>query len=129
MEKSNLDVAYEIMQKRTTSISFADLWKEVCSIQGFSEEFAESKVGKFYTNLFMDGRFITLGENVWDLRDRYTFDRVHIDMNDVYHDDDEEESEEEEDMDEELEDSGEDDLEEEKDSSEENLYKEQKEEY
>ena len=47
----------------------------------------------------LDGRFVTLGENQWDLRSRHTFDKVHIDMRDVYSDvetsdDDEEEDEE-----------------------------------
>ena len=29
---------------------------------------------------------MTLGENKWDLRSRHTFDKVHIDMKDVYSD-------------------------------------------
>ena len=58
-------------------------------------------MSSFYTNLLLDGRFVTLGENQWDLRSRHTFDKVHIDMKDVYsdvetEDDDTEENEEEE---------------------------------
>ena len=34
----------------------------------------------------MDGRFITTGENRWDLRERHKFEDVHIDMNDIYAD-------------------------------------------
>ena len=50
--------------------------------------------------MMLDGRFVTLGENEWDLRSRHTFDKVHIDMKDVYSDvdtveDDAEEAEEE----------------------------------
>lgn len=91
MEKSNLDVAYEIMLKTEGPINFADLWNKICAVQNYSEEEAKKRIAKFYTNLFMDGRFITLGDNTWDLRDSYTFDRVHIDMNDVYHDEEDEE--------------------------------------
>ena len=91
MEKSNLDVAFEIMQGRAEAITFSELWEQICVVQGYSETEKNNRIGKFYTNLFMDGRFITLGDNTWDLRDRYTFDKVHIDMNDVYHDDDEDE--------------------------------------
>ena len=40
----------------------------------------------FYTNLSLDGRFVTLGENEWDLRSRQKYEKVHIDMNDVYSD-------------------------------------------
>ena len=51
----------------------------------------------FYTNITLDGRFITVGENAWDLRSRHKFSDVHIDMNDIYSDDEEDDSEEPED--------------------------------
>jgi DNA-directed RNA polymerase delta subunit len=35
----------------------------------------------------LDGRFVFLGDNLWDLRSRQTFDKVHIDMKDAYSDD------------------------------------------
>ena len=34
----------------------------------------------------LDGRFVTLGENEWDLRARHKFEKVHIDMSEVYSD-------------------------------------------
>lgn len=34
----------------------------------------------------MDGRFVNLGDNTWDLRKNNTYDKVHIDINDVYSD-------------------------------------------
>ena len=91
MNKSNLDVAYEIV-KNVESISFNDLWNQVAEVQYYTEEEKATQVGKFYTNLILDGRFVNLGDNVWDLRERNTFDKVHIDMSECY-------SEEEEDLD------------------------------
>ena len=91
MNKSNLDVAYEIV-KNVESISFTDLWNQVAEVQNYTEEEKATRVGKFYTNLILDGRFVNLGDNVWDLRERNTFDKVHIDMSECY-------SEEEEDLD------------------------------
>ena len=91
MNKSNLDVAYEIV-KNVESISFNDLWNQVAEVQNYTDEEKATKVGKFYTNLILDGRFVNLGDNVWDLRERNTFDKVHIDMSECY-------SEEEEDLD------------------------------
>ena len=91
MNKSNLDVAYEIV-KNVESISINDLWNQVAEVQNYTEEEKATKVGKFYTNLILDGRFVNLGDNVWDLRERNTFDKVHIDMSECY-------SEEEEDLD------------------------------
>lgn len=90
MEKSNLDVAFELVSRKKNPVVFSKLWEEVSQIQGLSEEEAKKKASKFYTALSLDGRFITLGDNTWDLRSRYTFDKVHIDMNEVYTDDSDE---------------------------------------
>ena len=86
MEKSNLDVAFELVSRKKNPVVFSKLWEEVGQIQGLSEEEAKKRASKFYTALSLDGRFITLGDNTWDLRSRYTFDKVHIDMNEVYTD-------------------------------------------
>lgn len=99
MPKSLIEIAYEYVSKKEGPVSFAEMWAYVCEQAGFDKETADSKVSRFYTNLMLDGRFVTLGENSWDLRTRHTFDKVHIDMKDVYSDveaadDDEEEGEE-----------------------------------
>ena len=84
--KSNLDVAYELIVRAEGPVDFKTIWEEVVSVQELDPLTARKSIGQFYTNLSLDGRFVTLGENVWDLRERHTFDKVHIDMNDVYRD-------------------------------------------
>ena len=101
MPKSLIELAYEFVSSRKGSANFADIWQYVKEQSGMSEEVAERKAGQFFTNMMLDGRLVTLGENEWDLRERHTFDKVHIDMRDVYSDvqttdvDSEEEEEEE----------------------------------
>ncbi|MBE6142327.1 MAG: DNA-directed RNA polymerase subunit delta [Erysipelotrichaceae bacterium] len=85
-DKSLLDLAYDYVEKSKGSVTFKALWKAVCKAKGYDEETANKKVSQFYTTLLLDGRFVTLGENKWDLRSRHTFDKVHIDMKDVYSD-------------------------------------------
>ena len=101
MAKSLLDYAYDYVSQSKEQVSFKDLWAYVCKEAGLDEAAALKKVSSFYTNLMLDGRFVTLGENMWDLRSRHTFDKVHIDMKDVYSDvesiDEDEEEEDEED--------------------------------
>lgn len=87
--KSFVDTAYELVVKNGDSLPFATLWNGVCEELGLTEEDRVNRVAYFYTQLTLDGRFVTLGENVWDLRIRHTFDKVHIDMNEVYSDDEE----------------------------------------
>lgn len=85
-QMSMVDVAYELMLKKKKEVEFSKLFKEVSEIKGFTLEEAEEKESLFYTNITMDGRFITVGENRWDLRERHKFESVHIDMNDIYAD-------------------------------------------
>ena len=101
MSKSLIEIAYEFVVKHKSSVNFSEIWEHVKKESGMSEEEANKKAGQFFTNMMLDGRFVTLGENEWDLRERHTFDKVHIDMKDVYSDvqtsdDDNEEEEEEE---------------------------------
>lgn len=100
MERSLIEYAYDYVSGKKTSSSFKDIWAYVVKEAGLTDEEAAARVSKFYTNLMLDGRFVTLGENEWDLRVRHTFDKVHIDMKDVYSDvessdEDQEEQEEE----------------------------------
>ncbi len=84
---NELDIAYNYLKEvNKAEASFNDIWKYVTKECGLSSEEAALRIGQFYTNLQLDGRFVTIGENVWDLRERQTFDKVHIDMRDVYND-------------------------------------------
>ena len=100
MSKSLLDYAYDYVSAQSQQSKFQDIWAYCVKEAGLSEKEAAAKVSRFYTNLMLDGRFVTLGENEWDLRIRHKFEKVHIDMSEVYSDvetsyDDSEEEEEE----------------------------------
>ena len=100
MAKSLLDYAYDYVSGQSQQSKFEDIWAYCVQEAGLSKEEADRKVSRFYTNLMLDGRFVTLGENEWDLRVRHKFEKVHIDMSEVYsdvetYDEDSEEEEEE----------------------------------
>ena len=100
MAKSLLDYAYDYVSGQSQQSKFEDIWAYCVEQAGLSKEEADNKVSRFYTNLMLDGRFVTLGENEWDLRVRHKFEKVHIDMSEVYadvetYDEDSEEEEEE----------------------------------
>lgn len=86
MSKSLIEYAYDLISSSKGSVNFKEIWAYVKKQAGLSEEEAAKKAGQFFTNMMLDGRFVTLGENEWDLRERHTFDKVHIDMRDVYSD-------------------------------------------
>ena len=89
VKQSNADIAYDIVSANGSPITFADLWAKLCEVNNYTEQEATRKIGSFYTSLLLDGRFVNLGDNTWDLRSRYTFDKVTLDVNECYSDDDE----------------------------------------
>lgn len=88
--ESMVDVAYSYLKETNRKVKFNDLFNVISERIGFTEEEKENLISNFYTNLSLDGRFVTLGNNEWDLRSNQTYDKVHIDMNDIYTDIEEE---------------------------------------
>ena len=103
LKRSMVEVGYELLEKKQGPQKFDKFWNEVSEVLGLDENEAEVYVSDFYTNLSLDERFVLLEDNTWDLRERQSFDKVHIDMNDIYSEIDEEEKELKEDEDEEEE--------------------------
>ena len=100
--ESKTDIAYRVMLKKKKERSFYDLWEDVKNeLAKVNEpealENIDEDISFFYTNLTLDGRFVNVGENKWNLRERVTFDKVHIDMNEIYADEEEDISEDDED--------------------------------
>ncbi|MCD8203845.1 MAG: DNA-directed RNA polymerase subunit delta [Coprobacillus sp.] len=87
MSVNELDIAYDYLKSVVKDqASFQHIWEYVKKESGMSVEESEARVSKFFTNFMLDGRFVNMGDNIWDLRERQTFDKVHIDMRDVYND-------------------------------------------
>ena len=96
--ESKTDIAYRLMSKKKKERNFYDLWEDVKAELAKvvdPEELVniDEDISFFYTNLTLDGRFVNVGDNKWNLRERVTFDRVHIDMNEIYAEEDEETNE------------------------------------
>ena len=49
---------------------------EVASLMGLSEQVVKQRIAQFYTDVNIDGRFLSLGENQWGLRVWYPVDQV-----------------------------------------------------
>ena len=88
--QSNVDIAFDIISANESPITFADLWAKLCEVNNYTEAEAIRKIGSFYTSLLLDGRFVNLGNNTWDLRSRYKFDKVTLDVNECYSEDEDE---------------------------------------
>lgn len=75
-ELSMIEVAHEIFEETGEVLDFNDLLAKVQDYIGLSEAELEEKMTRFYTNLNIDGSFISLGENRWGLRSWYPIDSI-----------------------------------------------------
>ena len=73
---SNKDITNLILEESKKSINTADLFKKIIKLLELPESSFESKIGDYYTALSTDKRFILLEDGTWDLRSRYTSDKV-----------------------------------------------------
>lgn len=92
MQESMLDVAYRILKESSEPVAFVDLVEKVAGELGYSKQEKDAKMAQFYTNLTIDGRFVVLTDNKWDLRERVSYEMAHIDMNEAYNEVEEDDS-------------------------------------
>jgi DNA-directed RNA polymerase subunit delta len=86
-ELAMVDVAHAILETTGQVTDFNDLLSEVADYLELDDETLEREMIQFYTDLNVDGRFISLGDNRWGLRAWYPVDSID---EEITHDNDEE---------------------------------------
>lgn len=94
MKKSMIEVAYQVLTNNNGAMPFVDLWKDVSQKMGFTQTQFEDNIAQFYTDLSLDGRFLNMSQNTWDLRSRHTYSESVMDTDSIAIDEDEEDEEE-----------------------------------
>ena len=90
------DITNLILEESKRTVSTANLFKKIIKLLDLPEKTFEVKIGDYYTSLATDKRFILLENGNWDLRKRYTSDKV-VKYDGEEDDEEEDEIEEEED--------------------------------
>lgn len=75
-ELSMIEVAHAILEERGEVMSFNDLLVAVQDYLELSDEQLERRMSVFYTEINIDGSFISLGDNRWGLRSWYAIDSI-----------------------------------------------------
>lgn len=75
-EMSFIEMAYEILKSQKQPASFKEILDEISSTLGLKEDEVKTRIAQFYTDLNVDGRFLSLGENRWGLRVWYPVDQT-----------------------------------------------------
>ncbi|MGI6510561.1 MAG: DNA-directed RNA polymerase subunit delta [Erysipelotrichaceae bacterium] len=106
MSLKAIDIAYNKLLNAKEGMSFKELWVSVNDELGYDGKIASRKKSQFYTDLTLDGRFIMLENNIWNLKTRCKYQQVEVKEDEYeeiedYDDEDEDEFDDEEDEDEE----------------------------
>ena len=73
---SNKDITNLILEESKKPMKTADLFKKIIKLLELPEKTFEDKIADYYTALATDKRFILLEDGTWDLRSRYTSDKI-----------------------------------------------------
>ena len=104
-EKSLLEVAVELMERKRTAQNIYSLIKEALEIKGLTDEDG-SLTTQLYVDITTSSKFVYMGDDEWDLKYRQSLDQFDNDGSAFNSKDDEYDDEE----DEEIDDLDEDDL-------------------
>lgn len=89
MKKSMIEIAFQTLSQSAGPQSFLELWTHVEKEMGFTQSQADELIAQFYTDLSMDGRFLPLAGNRWDLKKRYSSSESNVDTDSLSIEDDE----------------------------------------
>lgn len=88
-ELSMIEVAHAVLEQKGDVMDFADLLSETAGYLELNDSDLEKKMTQFYTDLNIDGSFISLGSNRWGLRSWYAIDSIDEELTHDNDDDDE----------------------------------------
>ncbi len=80
-ELSMIEVAHAILEQRGDVMDFSDLANQIQNYLGKSDSEIRDSLAQFYTDLNIDGSFISLGDNRWGLRSWYAVDSIDEEVN------------------------------------------------
>lgn len=75
-EMSFIELAHEILGESKQPLTFQEMLNKIQGYLEISDEEVKQRMVQFYTDLNIDGSFLTLGENRWGLRAWYPVDQI-----------------------------------------------------
>ncbi|WP_164667555.1 DNA-directed RNA polymerase subunit delta [Virgibacillus doumboii] len=66
-----IELAHMILTDEKKAVNFHEIFNKVADLKGLTEEQKQETIGQFYTDLTIDGRFITVDAGMWGLKRWY----------------------------------------------------------
>lgn len=75
-KKSMLELASIILKDAKKALNFNEIYDQIAEIKEYTQEEKDERVAQFYTELNVDGRFMTIGSNIWGLKEWYPVEQA-----------------------------------------------------
>ncbi|MDX8045033.1 DNA-directed RNA polymerase subunit delta [Gracilibacillus sp. S3-1-1] len=79
-EMAMIDIATLILEEENKAMDFRDIFDKVAALKGFSEQEKDENIQQFYTDLNINGHFMTKGSNIWGLKKWYPVEEIDEDI-------------------------------------------------
>ncbi|NEU30436.1 DNA-directed RNA polymerase subunit delta [bacterium LRH843] len=70
-----VEIAFEVMKEVGKPYNYYDLFKEIAGMKSLTAEEKQDRISKLYTDMNIDGRFHSLGDNNWGLKKWYPIEQ------------------------------------------------------
>lgn len=74
--KAMLELARHILEDTNKALPFQEIYDQVAKLKGFTKKEKDANIAQFFTELNVDGRFMTPGSNTWGLKRWYPVDQA-----------------------------------------------------
>ncbi|CQR46140.1 DNA-directed RNA polymerase subunit delta [Paraliobacillus sp. PM-2] len=73
---SMIELAQMILKEEKKAITYQEIYQKVIEYKEFNEVQQQEYLAQFYTDLNIDGRFLSIGSGQWGLRDWYPVEQI-----------------------------------------------------
>ncbi|WP_010648407.1 DNA-directed RNA polymerase subunit delta [Oceanobacillus massiliensis] len=71
-----IELASHILFDEKKAINYKEIYDKISEIKGFTAKEKKENISQFYTDMNVDGRFITLGSGMWGLKRWYPVEQA-----------------------------------------------------
>lgn len=88
MKKSPMvEAAFSVLEKAQSALPFKELFDQVVTELDLDKVAATKRIAKLYSDITLDSRFLSLEDNMWDLKKRHKLDDTIVHTSDIIIDD------------------------------------------